>query len=124
MSDTESTNPHPPVIADRLRVDVVPADGVVVIAPHGELDFDTVAPLDDALNAQDPASHVVIDMRAVTFMDSSGINVLLAAYQTLTKKGGRLSLAAPSGPVLHTLRIVGVDTLLNCHSSLDSAVNS
>ncbi|MFC9269125.1 STAS domain-containing protein [Streptomyces zhihengii] len=124
MSDTESTNPHPPVTANRLRVEVAPAGGVLVIAPHGEIDFQSVAPLEHALTAQDPAAHLVVDMRGVTFMDSSGINVLLAAYQTLTKKGGRLSLAAPTSSVLHTLRIVGVDTLLDCHPSLDSALNS
>ncbi|WP_432021283.1 STAS domain-containing protein [Streptomyces sp. 1222.5] len=61
----------------------------------GEIDHYTAGPLIEAL---DPGAfggrpRVVVDMRRVSFMDSSGINVFLFAHRDLGKAGGWLRLA-------------------------------
>ncbi|MGW4566937.1 STAS domain-containing protein [Streptomyces sp. NPDC004561] len=68
--------------------------------------------------------RVVVDMRQVTFMDSSGINVLLTAHRDLTEAGGRLRLASVPDSVMRTLEIVGVDTVIPCHPSLRDALTT
>ncbi|MFC9284631.1 STAS domain-containing protein, partial [Streptomyces collinus] len=58
-----------------------------------------------------------------TFMDSSGINILIAAHRTLTDTGGHLHLARPTQTVLRTLQIVGIDTVIDCHTTLPQALD-
>ncbi|MER8059116.1 STAS domain-containing protein [Streptomyces sp. NPDC094022] len=55
-------------------------------------------------------------------MDSSGINILISAHRALTGAGGWLRLAALSAPVLRTVQIVGLDTVIDCHPTLDQAL--
>lgn len=57
------------------------------------------------------------------FMDSSGINILISAHRALTGAGGWLRLAALSAPVLRTVQIVGLDTVIDCHPTLDQALH-
>jgi stage II sporulation protein AA (anti-sigma F factor antagonist) len=65
---------------DGLRIDTVHLDGHVVLAIGGEIDLATAgvfgAAIDDGLRR---AGKVVLDFSNVTFMDSSGLNVLVAA---------------------------------------------
>ncbi|MET7738522.1 STAS domain-containing protein [Streptomyces sp. NPDC005402] len=78
-----------------------------------------------ALDVSDtPQPRVVIDMRRVPFMDSTGINIPLAAHQTVTKVGGWLRLAAPTDSVMRTLEIVGVDTVIDFRETLRQALDS
>ncbi|WP_436840679.1 STAS domain-containing protein [Streptomyces griseoloalbus] len=57
----------------------------------------------------------MLDLAGVSFMDSSGINILIAAHQALTETGGWLRLAGAHGPVLRVMELVGIDTLIDCH---------
>ncbi|KUN40537.1 anti-anti-sigma factor [Streptomyces longwoodensis] len=89
----------------------------------GELDHDTGEALRQALDVTGTARpRIVVDMRRVTFMDSTGINLLVAAYQTVTRDGGWIRLAAPTDSVLRTLQLVGVDDLIDCRTTLREAL--
>jgi stage II sporulation protein AA (anti-sigma F factor antagonist) len=107
-----------------LGVVTTATGGVSVVTVSGEIDHTSVGPLVQALDlgALGTRPHVVIDMRGVTFMDSSGINVLLAARLDLASAGGWLRLAGPQGSVLRTLEIVGADTVIPCYPSLREAL--
>jgi anti-anti-sigma factor len=62
-----------------LKIETVERDGALVLVVEGELDITTSHLLDDALAqalATD-ASGVVIDLLAVSFIDSTGLHVLI-----------------------------------------------
>lgn len=100
-------------------------DGVRVLTLAGEIDHHTGDQLRRALDVTDPARpRIVIDMRQVTFMDSTGINILIAAYQSVTKVGGWLRLAAPTDSVLRVLQLVGVDDVIDCRETLRQALGN
>ncbi|MDG9709402.1 anti-sigma factor antagonist [Streptomyces sp. DH10] len=93
--------------------------------PAGEIDHHTGDQLRPALDVSDtPRPRIVIDMRQVTFIDSSAINILIAAHQAVTATGGWLRLAVPAGSVMRTLPIVGVDTLIDCRPTLREALTN
>ncbi|MER8073848.1 MULTISPECIES: STAS domain-containing protein [unclassified Streptomyces] len=98
--------------------------GVRVLSVSGEIDHHTGDTLREALGActTDPP-RVVADLHRVSFMDSSGINILISAHRALTGAGGWLRLAALSAPVLRTVQIVGLDTVIDCHPTLDQALH-
>jgi stage II sporulation protein AA (anti-sigma F factor antagonist) len=119
MADTQRGE-HP----GHLSVVVTATDGIRLITVAGEIDGDTIEPLRQALDASGlPRPRIVIDMHQVTFMDSSGINTLIRAYQTVTAADGWIRLAAPTDNVMRLLRIVGVDAVLDCRETLHGALS-
>jgi stage II sporulation protein AA (anti-sigma F factor antagonist) len=101
-------------------------DGVTVVTVTGEIDHHTSGLLRHALAPEEPsqAARTVADLAGVDFMDSSGINALIAAHQAHGATGGRLSLAGVRRPVLRTLEIVGLTTLIDCHPSVREALET
>ncbi|GGZ06234.1 hypothetical protein GCM10010300_57770 [Streptomyces olivaceoviridis] len=120
VADTAFTNeqagPEP------LSVTRTDADGVTVVTVTGEVDHHTSGALRRALAPADPdGARTVADLSGVPFMDSSGINVLIAAHQAHAP-GGWLRLAGVRRPVLRTLEIVGLTPLLACYPSVQDAL--
>ena len=69
----------------------------VVVAPDGEVDLATVHALRDAVrSAQRETRIVVVDLRAVTFMDSSGLRLLVELHRESDQDG--FSLVVVRGP--------------------------
>jgi anti-anti-sigma factor len=83
-----------------------------VVAPQGELDLLTGDQLGAALGAADGA-RTVIDFREVTFIDSSGISVLLQAAREAEIVGGRLACIEGPPEVHRVLQITGIDQMLD-----------
>lgn len=52
-------------------------------------------------------AHVVVDLRDVSFMDSSGIRVLITAHQHAESLGARLSTVVGASRIRRTLELSG-----------------
>jgi anti-anti-sigma factor len=93
---------------------------------RGEIDHTARGVLDKALLPENGAGppRIVIDLGAVTFMDSGGINILISTYRTATDAGGWLRLAAVQTPVLHVLQLVGLNSIITCHPDLGQALSA
>jgi len=78
------------------------------LAPSGELDIATVPLLESAFDAveQGDASKIVIDLSGITFIDSTGIQLLLRMNERCNGSG-RLEIVA-SQPVERLLDITGL----------------
>ncbi|MER5836281.1 STAS domain-containing protein [Streptomyces sp. NPDC002130] len=125
MAEGEMADTHRGEQPGQLSVVVTATEGIRVITVAGEIDHDTIEPLRQALEAPSlPRPRIVIDMHQVTFMDSSGINTLIAAYQAVTEAGGWIRLAGAQQTVLRTLQIVGVDAVIDCRPTLRQALSN
>lgn len=87
-----------PPYSDELRVDVVPARAEVIVAPVGELDVHTIPRVEQAVQELRGAGfdRVVIDLRRVGFIDSSGLGMLLG-LRNAAEDGGQVLDLVP-GP--------------------------
>ncbi|MFG2352084.1 STAS domain-containing protein [Streptomyces sp. NPDC048521] len=123
MADTADTKE--PAEPDRLAISRAVVDGVTVVTVTGEIDHHTSGLLRQALAPaeQGTAARTVADFTGVAFMDSSGINALIAAHQA-HGPAGRLRLAGVRRPVLRTLEIVGLTTLIDCHPNVRDALEA
>jgi anti-anti-sigma factor len=65
----------------------------------GELDLLTVPQLRDALAAARPSKDIVLDFAGVSFMDSSGLGLLVSTARTTKERGGSLVLRGPAPTV-------------------------
>lgn len=92
-----------------------------IVALAGEIDLYTAPRLQSelatALGADNPA-QVVVDMSAVEFCDSTGMNVLLAAHRQALERGGDLALAAPRAAVRKILEVTGLGSVFTVHDDL------
>ncbi|KAB1978871.1 STAS domain-containing protein [Streptomyces triticiradicis] len=115
---------HPAGQPARLSITQTTVDGIRVLAVAGELDADNVGTLRQALRVGEDSAPAltVLDLGAVTFMDSSAVNVLVAANRDATAAGGRLRMAALSEPVRRVVEIVGLDTIIACYPTLAQAL--
>ncbi|MEU1005315.1 MULTISPECIES: STAS domain-containing protein [Streptomyces] len=111
---------------ERLSVEHRMVEGIRVVTLRGEIDHDVQDVLRQALQAEGGAvpPRIVADLNAVTFMDSSGINVFVAAYQQLSDADGWVRIAGAQDSVLRVLQLVGVDTLIPCHPTTEQALTA
>ncbi|MFG2056628.1 STAS domain-containing protein [Micromonospora sp. NPDC048930] len=89
--------------------------GRVVLTPVGDLDMAGAPELDRALDAvlDRPALvEIVVDLAAVTFLDSTGVAALLRGAAEAVGRGAALRVTRPQPLVARVLRITSVDVLL------------
>jgi len=96
-------------------------DGTVAVFVSGEIDMASApefrGALDDAIAVSD---RLEVDLSATTFMDSSGLAVLLDAHQQLTGQGAFV-LRDPSPAVRRLLHVAALETVLDVRDSTEPA---
>ena len=107
----------------RSRVELLVDGGAAVITWAGELDLAhkhlIVA---DVARVLTRSQHILIDLSAVTFIDTSVLSTLVWADGESRNLGGRLTLVAPNPIVAKVLSITQLDGLLNVQPSMDQAL--
>jgi len=93
-----------------VRVEAAGRNGEVVVHVSGEIDMSTASLFRDRLTEVIQTNHntVVVDLADVTFMDSTGLAVLLQAHQRFEASGGRLVVGRTSHAVARVLGVAGV----------------
>lgn len=97
----------------------------VVLHVRGELDERTAPTLRqrlDRLIEDRRIRHLVLDFRQLTFIDSSGLGVLLGRYRRLQQRGGRMALVRPAAHVRAVLELSGVPRLIPVYASARQAL--
>jgi anti-anti-sigma factor len=89
----------------------VESDGTAVVAPVGEIDLDNAYRIREAVDAallgRKPAK-IVIDLGAVSLIDTVGIGAMVASYHDAAASGVALVAAHPSATVYRQLWISGL----------------
>lgn len=101
-------------------------EGHTVVELRGELDLSNAQALRDRLleiAGREPVS-LILDLSGLTFMDSTGISVLVAAERRALELGGALSLAGPQKVVARVLRITSLDKHFPTFPTVDDAVKA
>ncbi|MBE6757008.1 MAG: STAS domain-containing protein [Ruminococcaceae bacterium] len=86
----------------------------VVARLSGELDHHTAGPLREQIDAAVERLHpkrLCIDFRDVTFMDSSGVGLVMGRYRLMRLTGGSLLVSGANDRVRQMMRMAGLDSL-------------
>lgn len=104
-------------------------DGIQVFTVRGELDMSTAPELEQKLESAlaDPSSSIVLDLCACEFIDSTGIALIVRAWQQLDRDAGgegegRVVLCSHNHQVRRLLEITGVENSISMHEQRDSAL--
>lgn len=92
-----------------FRCIVVACSGLARVKVSGEVDIAVAPALATALStAAHDAEQVIVDLSGVTFIDSTGLHVILTAQDELRQSGGRLVLIRGPSQVQRLFEITGV----------------
>lgn len=91
-----------------------------VLTVAGEIDVYTAPVLREHLSQAIAADRadVVVDLSGVTFMDSTGLGVLVGALKRARSFGGDLQLVVPSERVLAVFRLTGLTQVFTIHADV------
>ncbi|MEU0793693.1 STAS domain-containing protein [Amycolatopsis sp. NPDC005961] len=98
-------------------------DSAAVLSVAGEIDLVSAPEFEEVVGvvlAGEPRT-LVVDLRAVTFFCSAGLQVLAAAHRKLPERGLRVvsDSQVTSGP----LKTTGLDTWIGIHATVDEALS-
>jgi anti-anti-sigma factor len=100
--------------------------GVRTISVRGELDLSTApdleGPLEEALESGE--GSVLIDLSQCEFIDSTGIALIVRAWQRLNsgENGRALVICSQNGQVRRVLEITGLELSIPVHTTRDEAL--
>jgi len=109
------------LLNDRLTAELKwVGEGTLLVGVCGEIEADTAGTVREVLvRACDQATQVVFDLGRVSFIDSTGLGVIVAASTRPSQKGAEFSLLRPPPSVLRTLQLFGLDALISDMGQLD-----
>ena len=96
-------------------------NGVTSIALTGELDMATAPILNDQLTAveQGGSRTIVLDLRDLRFIDSSGLHAFVGAYRRAETNGHRLLLVGANPSARRLCEMTGTEFLLEATGTAD-----
>lgn len=109
-----------------LRLHIYEADGAKVVAASGEVELHSAPRLREELKqiCETDKPSCVVDMSDVTFIDSTGVGVLVGALKRAREHNGELSIVCPQPRVRRVFEITGLLGALPIFESLEAAQNA
>lgn len=91
----------------------------------GRLDHQVAHRLREELTraASGEAPRVVVDMSAVTRVDSAAVGVIVGAFVSIQRAGGRLVLANPNRIVRQVLHTTRLDSVIDIYPTAEAALS-
>jgi anti-sigma B factor antagonist len=111
MSGTNDWSPGTnAAVKERFGVDVEHDRALVRICPVGEVDLDTVGQVATEIDRLRDAgfARIVVDLRRTTFLDSSGLHLILNSQAASSRDGWDFEVMAGPPQVQRTFEITGV----------------
>jgi anti-sigma B factor antagonist len=102
-------------------------NGLTILHVEGELDHATAPELREPLEGviSNGASSVLIDLSDCSFIDSTGLSVLVHARSRMVEeRSGRLELCCPDAQIRRLFEITGIEEAFGIFESRDDALAS
>ena len=98
-------------VQSHFRVEAQNHDRATVLAMSGELDLASAPTLEEELEqivSNPDTSTVILDLRQLEFMDSTGLSALIKAHQRAQEAGQRFGVVRGGAQVQRLLDLTGI----------------
>lgn len=110
-------------MGDELTVTVRREHGVTILEVTGEIDLSTVPRLRERLfELADSGQPLIIDLNRITFIDSSGLGVLVATARRASVHGASLHAVCSRPQTRKLLWLTGVDRRIPLSATVEGAL--
>jgi stage II sporulation protein AA (anti-sigma F factor antagonist) len=110
-----------------LQVEFTTKQDVLIIRLTGELDHHTAEQLrsqaEKKIN-ESPIKHVLLNLEGLSFMDSSGLGVILGRYKQISQLGGQMIVCAISPAIYRLFELSGMFKILKLADSEEDALDT
>lgn len=110
-----------------LRIDLTTREQVLIIRLEGELDHHTAEKLRHQIEEKmelHGIRHILLNLEDLSFMDSSGLGVILGRYKQVTQLGGKMIVCAISPSIYRLFELSGMFKILKIVDSQEQALES
>lgn len=98
----------------------------LIISVIGELDHHSADYVREKIEGEmikASTKNIVFDFSKISFMDSSGIGIIMGRYKSMQTMGGKVALAGLNPQIKRIFEVSGLFKLVSEFDSIDSAVN-
>ena len=90
-----------------------------IIVLDGDIDYFCVSELKNTVfkYINDRIPSIILDLKKVNYMDSSGIGLIITAHKVMHQYGGKISIMNAQDDVMTLLKLATVDTLLKIYNN-------
>jgi anti-sigma B factor antagonist len=109
-----------------LSVSSTEQGSVTIVHVAGEIDVYTAPLLREVLDKQVAAGRIalVVDLEKVTFMDSTGLGVLVGRLKLVRGQNGSLRIVSNQDRILKVFKITGLDKVFHIYPTVEEATAS
>lgn len=100
---------------------------VLVISIKGEIDHHSAQYISKKIDSEIISNNIkkiVFDFSNVSFMDSSGIGVIIGRYRNIQTLRGKAAIANVNPYIKKVFEMSGIPAVISLYDNLDSAINS
>lgn len=98
-----------------MKIKIKSQNGTAIVVLSGEIDHHTAknlrSELDKFVITMQP-EILAIDFSNITFMDSSGIGLIIGRYKLLKECGGQLEIHSPQPYIRRVLKLSGIERIV------------
>jgi anti-sigma B factor antagonist len=118
FDETMLVTPPPESMSRKQQTNVLPL--------NGEIDLHVSPDVAESLRTmiEQRPNQIVVDLTKVTYLDSSGLAVLIEGMQNVQKYGGRFGLAGVQDDVKHVFDIARLDQVFEIYPDVDAALTA
>ncbi|MBQ4155098.1 MAG: anti-sigma factor antagonist [Clostridia bacterium] len=97
-----------------MSLNIIHSGQVITACLDGEIDHHTAAGIRNQIDQAVVENHptmLVLDFKNVSFMDSSGIGLVMGRYKVISAEGGELAIVNTSPQIGKVMKLAGMDRL-------------
>lgn len=102
-------------------------EGALLVKITGDFDMaeaDTIRSHIDEKIDEGRVRNVVLDLKEVEFIDSSGLGVIIGRYKRLRLLDGKMAIVGARPPVARILELSGIKKIIDCYELEDEALRA
>ncbi|HZK01775.1 MAG TPA: anti-sigma F factor antagonist [Anaerovoracaceae bacterium] len=100
-------------------------DDVLIPILIGELDHHSSTKIREDIDQTYKAfkaKHIILSFEELTFMDSSGIGLIMGRYNKVREENGKIAIIGCNDHILRILELAGIYTIAKCYTNLEEAL--
>jgi stage II sporulation protein AA (anti-sigma F factor antagonist) len=110
-----------------LQIDLEPNRKTLIVRLKGELDHHTADAVKQRMEAaieKDQLKHIILSLKDLNFMDSSGLGVILGRYKQITAKGGKMVVCDINPAIYRLFEMSGLFKIVSIQDTERQAISS
>lgn len=110
-----------------MSIEITKNNDTLIVRIYGEFDLRAAefnrSDIDEKFRSQ-KAKNIIFNLSKVTFMDSSGLGIILGRYRKVTEQGGKVAMSNVPTKFNKILELSGVKRLLSVYNNETEALNN